>query len=219
MGLLGAEGWDWYCMADPSTSTGAFAVLFIAYDQTKPFALCVDEIYETEALKVTVAHISERILKITEKYCPDNRFWKFYYDPAGRMFANESNLRFGIPWVGANKRPNEKDDGIIDLEEAFENRQILFSTRCSNAAWEIDNYYKDKNGRYIKRHDHQIDNLRYFVMTVGFFSRKRKDLELRIDNMRKGKGRRAYTNLTQDLKEMRGQHWAHRILDKYGEYD
>lgn len=212
------EVFEWFCMTDPGSTTSAFAVLFGAFYRPDPFLFLFDEIYETNPQKTTVGHICPRIVEIYKRYNPNHLQWRFCYDPAAAWFALDANARYaseGLIFAPSPKRQGDKEEGINLIDEMMVQNRILFSTNCTNAIWEIDNYFKDKNGNYIKANDHQIDNLRYLTK-VGVIILQSDDNALNRLRFQRKKREKRYFSIADDEKRGYGQNWRQMILSKYG---
>lgn len=198
-------------MADPGTKA-AFAVLFAAYDRHKPHLYLLDEIYEREPEKTTVGYICPQIITKVNGLWPERNTWNYVYDVAGAWFTVDAALRFGLGFRPCRKRKGQKDDGIATLNEMFALNMISISDRCSNLIWEFDNYYKDKNGNYVKKHDHQIDNTRYLVAELDLLKKEFVDDE----QPRRARGKKFFS-MADDARESSGEAWADNIFNTYGE--
>lgn len=208
-------------MSDPGTSGSASAHLLIAYDRHTSKVFCVDEVYERDPEKTVIGALAPRLIEKCGEYHLPLTDWKAYYDSAAAWFRQEFLDRFGdcgLVYMAVEKRPGEKEEGLDIINELIINYDLMLSTRCGNAIWELDNYRRDKNGKLPKKDDHQIDNLRYFAKKSGIVIGDiiKREQESRLGTRRKARDRKTVT-LEQDMKARSGMSLMERILKKYGD--
>lgn len=150
----------WYSFADPAAAS-CFANLMIAINPFNRKVYCLDEIYETDQARMTVKTIGKRIIDQREELYDDPIQWRMGYDEAETWFANEMLDRFEESFEPSQKALNDKESGITLIKDLLLTNQIIISDRCEKLFWELDNYFKDKNGKIPKENDHLIDCLRY----------------------------------------------------------
>lgn len=151
---------EWFVIADPAAAT-CFAVLFLALNPFTKKVYVVDEIYQTDQGKMSVAQIRNVIEHKCNKH-NQRKPWRKIYDEAETWFANEMMQQFGEFWEPSQKALNDKDSGLSLMKDTFLANKLEISTDCPNFFYELDNYYKDKNGKIPKKDDHLIDCYRYF---------------------------------------------------------
>ena len=89
-------------------------------------------------------------------------------DPSAASFIAELRRR-GFPVLRAD---NRVEDGIRRVGELLRTDNLRFSHRCARTAEEFESYVWDETAarrgedKPVKEHDHCMDALRYFVMTV-----------------------------------------------------
>jgi hypothetical protein len=66
------------------------------------------------------------------------------------------------------KSANSKDSGLTLIKDIILQGKLHISDRCIKTFWELDNYYKDKNGNIPKKDDHLIDNFRYLLAALHY---------------------------------------------------
>ena len=213
---------DWHVMADPGSTGSAFAFLLAAYQPYAERLFCVDEIYETNPEHTSVGRLIPILFEKMLTYHAPLSAWSCYYDSAAAWFPINFNERFedsGIIWMPVEKKAGDKEENINVINELIEVRDLILSTRCGNAVWEIENYKRDAKGRIPKRHDHQIDNLRYLVKHSGIIVNKNRGKEEppppRVRPSAKNNKR--YVSYEEDHRSSRGL--LGKILEKYGEYE
>lgn len=208
-------------MADPGTAVSPFAVMFICLARYVPHLYIVDEIYEKDPKETISPKICPRIKQKCGLYTDSFHDWRLYYDVAAAWFkqhaANEKD-EHGQPepmyFSPVEKKQNDKESGIDMVNTLFENNYISISDRCVNTIWELDNYFKDKNGNFVKKNDNQIDNLRYFTKISRFVVYPRGDMSKSEPNLR----RKALAPRKHSLDGIRKNDkldWGKRILSKY----
>lgn len=216
--IQNAEKFEWYCMADPGTTTSAFAVMFAAYYRPDPYLFILDEIYEKDPAKTTPGNICPEILRKMRRYYTNVRAWKAYYDPAAAWFAQDANQRFGndgLIFKPSTKRQGDKEEGIAVINELMCQNRVIISTTCVNTIWEIDNYYKDDRGNYIKKNDHEIDNFRYLTKMARIVIKETEPLTP-TSKPRKARSKRFFS-IDNDDRTKHGLNWIQHTLKKYGE--
>lgn len=159
---------QWYCMADPGTTT-CFAVLFVCVNNYTKEIICLDEIYETTQQKTSVTSIGRRILeKQNELGDLAEVEWMEYADEAAAWFMTEMADRYSKYFSPTHKSAVDKETGLSLIKDVLLANKITISDRCVNLFWEMQNYVKDKNGKIPKKNDHLIDCLRYLISIEGY---------------------------------------------------
>lgn len=146
----------WYSFADPAAAS-CFANLMIAINPFNRKVYCLDEIYETDQAKMTVKTIGKRIIDQREDLYDEPIQWRMGYDEAEKWFANEMLDWFEESFEPSQKAQNDKESGLTLIKDLLLTNQIIISDRCEKLFWELDNYFKDKNGKIPKGNDHLID--------------------------------------------------------------
>lgn len=152
---------EWYVMTDPGAAT-CFAVLFAALNPYTKTWYFFDEIYETNQAAMSVSQIGSRIIA-GKRLLNRGGDWFQGYDEAETWFANEMLDNFDEHFAPTHKqkKENEKESGLSLLRDALLRGKVKISDSCEKLFWELDNYYKDKNGKIPKSNDHLIDCVRY----------------------------------------------------------
>lgn len=87
-------------------------------------------------------------------------------DPSAASFIECIRRHENYPVIQAK---NEVAKGIRMVIDALKNKQILFSPACKDSLREFSLYVWDTHAAKdvpVKEHDHAMDDIRYFVMTV-----------------------------------------------------
>jgi hypothetical protein len=148
----------YYVIADPAAAS-VFAVLFLCINPYSKEIVILDELYETDQYKMTVEQIGKRILQIRNDIYDGD--WTMVYDEAETWFANEFRNRFSEYWIPSTKSLNDKEHGLSLIKDIILKNRLFIAIECVKLYWELDNYYKDKNGKIPKTNDHLIDCFRY----------------------------------------------------------
>lgn len=164
---------DWYCVADPGTST-CFGVLFIALNPYTKEIWVLDEIYEKDREETTTRKIIPRIHKKMKELAPlldpENDWYKIY-DEAGTWFANEAmdqvDKSLNLTFIETDKFHNAKEDGVGLAKETIMYETMKMTERCSNFYWELEQYVCI-DGIYVKKNDHLVDTYRYFLADCDY---------------------------------------------------
>ena len=160
---------DWYLITDPAAAT-IFGALFCAINPYTKDVYILDEIYEDDQARMSVDVIGRRMLVMKQDLFHDRwKEWRYIYDEAETWFKNEMHDRFGIFFEPTAKSKNKKEDGLSLIKDVMLQKHLHISERCTHLFKEIDNYYKDKNGKIPKIADHLIDCLRY-LLAAAYYS-------------------------------------------------
>jgi len=152
---------EWYIAADPAGAS-TFGVLFMALNPYTKTWYALDEIYERDQLEMTVVKIGQRIQDIKKSLW--HREWTQIYDEAATWFSNEMIQHYGEHYFPTQKSMHNKENGLTLIKDVLFQRKLLISSKCKYLYWEMDNYYKDKNGNIPKKNDHLgSDCLRYIL--------------------------------------------------------
>lgn len=190
---------EWFVCSDPAAAT-VFGVLFGALNRYKKEWFILDELYITEPGLMSVDQVGRRIFEKCEEWPLAD--WFKTYDEASTWFANEMLDRFDDAWHPTHKHLNKKEDGLSLQKDIFLAKKEFISDRCVKYFWELDNYYKDKNGKIPKENDHLIDCRRYMNGAANYVLNEEKEyIESRDENFRAAK-------ISDDFPE----------LDEFGEY-
>jgi len=159
---------EFMCIADPGAAT-TFGVLFIAFNPYTKVWYLLDELYETEQSKMSTKQIGERIRKIREELITDTRVeWRNIFDEASQWFRNEMLDNFDEQWEPTHKSIRLKETSISIVRDVLTQDKIQVSKRCVEFFGEMDNYFKDRNGKIPKIRDHLIDCYRYSLDAVHY---------------------------------------------------
>lgn len=157
---------EWYLWADPAAAT-CFATLFVAINPYTKDIYVIDEIYETTQSAMSVRQIGRTILTKREQIF-DRKEWRQGYDEAETWFANEMLDHFDEYFEPSHKAQNDKESGLSITKDIMLKGRIQISDKCQKFYWELDNYFKDKNGRIPKANDHLIDCFRYILGAASY---------------------------------------------------
>lgn len=152
---------EWWCIADPAAAT-VFGTLYIAYNSWTRQIFVLDEVYESDQGEMSVSKIGQRILSKGSELNPRAE-WRRVSDEANTWFHNEMLDRFKVYFEPTEKSAKKKEDLLSLAKDTFIHDKVIVSDRCVKLFWELDNYYKDKNGKIPKKNDHLIDCYRYFL--------------------------------------------------------
>lgn len=163
--LKDASNLDWYCIADPGSTT-VFGTLFAAINNYTKEIYILDEIYATNQKDTSTGIICPQMLTMSQELYPRSSFeddWFKGYDEAAAWFHTEVVARYGWGFLQTIKAQNKKENGISLLKDCFLNYTIKISDRCENLKNELNKYVCDADGKYPKHGDHLIDCLRYLL--------------------------------------------------------
>lgn len=164
---------DWYCIADPGTST-VFGVLFICLNPYTRQIWILDEIYEKDRCETATRNILKSIVKKMKFLAPeldpeDN--WIKIFDEAAPWFMNEAenqrDKKLSLTFNPTQKYYNKKENGLALMKECLLYKTAFMTDRCPNLYWEMEQY-TCIDGKYPKHHDHLIDDFRYFLADSGY---------------------------------------------------
>lgn len=169
----------WVLAADPAAAS-VFAVLYGCYNPYDKKIYFLDEIYESDQQKMTVAQIGDRIISMREEL-NDRTEWLMVYDEAEKWFQAEFHQRFEEPMTPTHKAAHKKEYGLSLIKDALVQKKVVISDRCVKFYWELDNYFKDKLGKIPKTADHLIDCARYLLAGANYSLNEEKEYR-EIDN-------------------------------------
>lgn len=158
---------EWFCIADPGTTT-CFAVLFGAINRYTKDIYLLDCVYETQQARTSVGVIGELIGEKENELGQGRVEWDELADEAAAWFINEMYDRFGKAFRPTEKSANKKETGLSLIKDALLRGKIKVSDRCGKLLWEMQNYVKDEHGRIPKENDHLIDCLRYMLAAANY---------------------------------------------------
>lgn len=179
---------DWYCIADPATST-CFAVLFICLNSYTKEIWCLDQLYIKDRSETTTRQMLPKIHKKMRELAPlldPEEDWHKIYDEAGAWFANEAldqvDKEMNLTFIETDKQHYSKEDGIALAKDTLIYKTMYMSSRCylniesesdsdtiSGEKLPKDSLYWEMeqstciDGKYVKAHDHLVDCYRYFL--------------------------------------------------------
>ena len=182
---------EWYCVADPGTTT-CFAVLFAAINPYTKKVYILDEIYEKNQKETSTRTIYPRIKAKMKELNPylDEDDWYKVYDEAGAWFANEVLVNYHTTFFKTEKRHGDKDEGISLIKDQLLHRIVSITDKCKNLFNEMQMYAKDSKGKIPKKNDHLIDCYRYFIDAANYdFSAVQEFIRFR-EPMEEGRFRR-----------------------------
>ena len=164
---------EWFCIADPATST-CFALLFIVLNPYTREIWVLDEIYEKNRDYTTTRQIlpkiHEKMLELAPNLDPEDDWFKVS-DEAAAWFIAEANdqadPKMNLSFVESDKFHNVKEEGISLTKECLIYNMMYLSDRCTNFYWEMEQCVCI-DGKYVKKHDHLIDSFRYFLAESAY---------------------------------------------------
>lgn len=164
---------EWYCIADPGTST-CFAVLFVALNPYNKEIWVLDEIYEKDREETTTRKMLPKIHKKMRELAPNtdvDEGWIKICDEAGQWFMNEAmdqvDKKMELVFTETDKFHNAKEDGIALAKDTIIYQTMYMTDRCKNLYWEMEQAVCIE-GKYVKAHDHLIDGYRYFLADCDY---------------------------------------------------
>jgi hypothetical protein len=160
---------EWYCVADPGTTT-CFAVLFAAINPYTKKMYILDEVYAKNQSDTSTSQIYKKIALKTKTLNPfiPLEDWYKVYDEAGAWFANEILTRFGVTFFKTVKRHGDKEEGLGVIKDQLIHNSIAISSQCENLFNEMRMYAKDVKGKIPKKNDHLIDCYRYLLDSCNY---------------------------------------------------
>lgn len=178
---------EWYVVADPAAAS-VFAVLFLALNPYTKKWYAIDEIYETEQARMSTRVIGRTIETVKQGIYPDATDWTQVYDEAETWWANEMLDAFQSHWGPTQKAAHDKLGGLSVIKDILNANLLTISDTCTKLFWEMDNYYKDRNGKIPKANDHLIDTFRYAIHAAHYsLNEETEYLEHKDENFRGAK--------------------------------
>lgn len=158
---------DWYVLFDPAQNS-TFAVLFAAINRRSGQVYILDEIYEQDRMNTGSLDIWKRAYEIKMRLYPYEDRWKHIYDEQASWFYNDLDrygvLNESVILEATQKKTRDKTTDMSLLKDLFATRgRIFISRKCKMTVWEVENYATSDDGEFIKKRDHEIDNLRYLI--------------------------------------------------------
>lgn len=164
---------DFYAMFDPASSS-VFAVLICAINKYTSQIFLLREIYERDRYKTSSIDIWKRTNEIKQVYMKKLERWENVYDEHESWFYRDLDRYEVLTLEGTSLEPTSKqsrdkqeDLAIIKDLMLLDNR-FFISDQCPNLINEIESYATDKDGKIVKKKDHQLDNLRYLISASDF---------------------------------------------------
>lgn len=158
---------EYYAVFDPATSS-VFGGLLIAYNRFTGQVYVLDEIYERDRLKTSSGDIWTRARKMKKEFQSDLSRWENVYDEHEAWFSRDLDRHeLLLPSESLNStekasRNIEEDLSIIKDLMLLKNRYFI-SDRCVNLVNEFEAFQTDANGKIIRKKNHLIDCMRYFI--------------------------------------------------------
>jgi hypothetical protein len=175
---------EWILWADPAGAS-CFAVLFVAINPYTKEIFCLDEIYETTQVEMTVSKIWRRIKDIRDDLNEECE-WRQGYDEASTWFANEVFDLFNEGLEPTQKMRSDKLTGLSMIKDALLQGKLILSDRCQKLYWELERYRKDASGKIPKKDDHLIDCLRYIMDSGNYSVKQEREMIKEADEMKRG---------------------------------
>jgi hypothetical protein len=196
---------EWYCIADPGTST-CFGALFIALNPYTKVVYILNEIYEKDQQKTSTRQIYTRMQENMKILYPKGNILDDWYktaDEAAAWFIAEVMDQFFIYFSPTDKYHNKKEEGLSLIKDQLIHGLIKISDRCKHLFKEMQEYAKNDQGGIPKKNDHLIDCLRYFNGSSQYNMH-----EIIMAVQRKAENsemiKRRYRNLTHEDKGSKG---------------
>lgn len=161
---------EWYCIADPGTTT-CFAVLFAAINPYTKKVYILKEIYEKDQSMTSVRMMYPRMVEIMKKLNPHGSIeddWYKVFDEAAAWFSNEVMQQYGSYFAPTMKAHNKKEHGISLIKDQLIHNLVEISEDCPNLFKEAQQYAKDDQGKIPKKNDHLIDDWRYLNAAANY---------------------------------------------------
>lgn len=173
---------DFYALFDPASSS-VFAVLLCAINKYTSQVYILKEIYERDRYKTGSIDIWKRANELKKPYLKKLERWENIYDEHESWFYRDLERYEILTLEGTTLEPTSKqsrdkqeDLAIIKDLMLLENRLII-SDECVNLIEEIESYATGKDGKLVKKKDHQIDNFRYLISASGFSLQEQPNYE------------------------------------------
>lgn len=194
----------WFTICDPGSSS-VFAVLFICYNPYTQQIFIMDEIYEKDRLRTDTFQMWQRIIKKEEELFPHHKRGTFrrIYDEAALWFANEVRANFKESLIPSDKQRNDPEVDVSRIKMAMAQAgALVVSDRCYWLRWEVESYVTDEEGQYPKKHNHLIDDFRYFMQSSGWKLAEKAD-ETLLHN----------TDQRSTVKKIEDNDWSENALE------
>jgi hypothetical protein len=200
---------DWFCIADPGSTT-CFAVLFGAINPYTKQVYLLDELYETKQENTSIRRMYPRIEAKMKEMHPNGSIeddWIKVYDEAAAWFATEIMGQYNIYFSPTAKHMHKKDHGLSLIKDQMIHNFVTISDRCLKLKWEIQIYVKTDKGDIPKKNDHLIDTWRYLNAAAHY------SMVEAIEIQKEKSEKRGYTPY-QDLKDIQKEvDWTFNIFD------
>jgi len=186
------QAFDWYAIFDPASSS-VFAVMIAAVNKFTSQIFILKEIYEKDRYKTSSIDIWKRTNELKKLYMRDLSKWENVYDEHESWFYRDLERYEILELEGAHLDPTEKQsrDKQEDLATIKDlmllDNKFFISDECPHLIDEFESYVTDKDGKLIKRKDHQIDNCRYLISASGFSLNEAPDYEGYLEKVRESK--------------------------------
>jgi hypothetical protein len=177
---------DWFCVFDPAQNS-IFAVLLACINRQTGQIYVLDEIYEMDRARTGSLEMWTRALQLQEEHYPYLERWTNIYDEQAAWFFNDlerhGSLNEEVTLEPTTKQSRNKDNDMSMLKDLFSARgRIFISMKCEKTIWEVENYCTNDKGEYVKKNDHEIDNLRYLLAASDYEPAEYPDGEKKIDD-------------------------------------
>lgn len=178
------KDWEFYCCFDAGSAV-TFGVLFVAINQHTKQILVLDELYETEQVRMGTKIIYDQAEKKMDELYGYRDGWNQIYDHAATWFYNEVMAHYDdaalTPCTKDVKKKEAKLSFIKDI--LLEPDLMLISDRCQNFIKEMSTYAKDDSGKLPKKDDHLIDCFRY-ILNESFYDTLFNEYKIQKSNRR-----------------------------------
>ena len=161
---------------------------------------------------MTVDQIGRRGIEMRDALCLRGE-WRQVYDEAETWFRNEMLDRFEESFEPTFKHAIDKEHGLSLFKDALLEGNVRISDACVKTFWELDNYFKDKNGKIPKMHDHTIDCIRYFLAASNYELNKKREYDEATDENFRGRRISDDFPMLDDYGELRRDDDDYTLID------
>lgn len=200
---------DWFCIADPGSTT-CFAVLFGAINPYTKKLYLLDELYETNQENTSIRRMYPRIEDKMKELHPHGDIeddWLKIYDEAAAWFATEVMQQYNVYFTPTAKHMYKKEHGISLIKDQMIHNLVYMTDRVHKLPWELRQYVKTDKGDIPKKNDHLIDCWRYLNAASHY------NMIEAIEVQKEKSEKRGYTPY-QDLKDIQKEiDWTFNIMD------
>lgn len=162
--------WDFVVAMDPA-SASTFGVLIGAVNRSDGRVRLLDELYVQDQAMTSVGaiwpEIKKKMNEIVELDERDGQDWTLVCDEAAAGVRTELQ-DIGVYTIPTQKHLHKKSTSISLIKDLYLSRKQLLSDRCVHLVSEIENYFLNAKGEYVKEDDHLIDANRYLLHAAHY---------------------------------------------------